>query len=477
MQADCDIQVNVYDEENNNLVKMELGEVVRRMTASEIPDSFEIEAVKALSVAIRSTIAKRLKIFDGAGCEKQRGSDICTGMKGGRGITDLEYLKKLYKDSFDSRYRLACDAAKETSGLIMTCGGRPIAADYHLTCGGGTENSEDVCRNSIMYFRKVLCSYCSDSPYWENTVDIPVEELEDKLKVKIKKDSSIYGPKIESVIEEIERDETGRVRKIRIGGRYFTGIEVKDLLGLSSSRFGWDPVVVRFKVRGTGDGLGMCLYGANSMASEGKRYTEILNYYYTNINIEQIDMAGEGIPLKGKIFVLDPGHGGEDGDDERGPTGLREKDVNLYVSQKIGEYLIKNGAKVIFTREKDEDISMQNRVEMVNNIRPNFLISIHQNGFFAPGVSGTEVYCFRGDHEGERLGRIVLDNIVKGTGTINRGCKYADLYILRESKVSSIVIECMYITNPAEEKMLVDDSIKDEIARSIFRGIMDYYGI
>lgn len=477
MQTDHDIQINVYDEKKECLVKMKLDEIVKRVIAFELPEDFEIEAVKALAVAVRTTVAKALRMFDGVGCEKYRGADISTGMKGCTGITDLNLLKEILNDKFESNYSKASEAVRDTSGLIMTCGGRPILAHYHITCGGGTENSEDVLGNRVMYFRKVLCSYCSDSPYWENTVDFSIEELEKRLNVKVGRGNSISGPEIEGAIDNIERDETGRVRKIRIGGKQFTGIEIKNLLGLSSSRFGWDPTVIRFKVRGTGDGLGMCLYGANSMAREGRNYADILNYYFTSINIENIDGAGEGVPLKGKVFVLDPGHGGQNGDDEKGPTGLREKDVNLSIAKRLAEFLEKNGAKAILTRLCDEQISLQNRIEMVNNIRPNFLISIHQNAFFSPGVSGTEINCFRGDYEGERMSKFILENIVKAMGTVNRGCKYADLYILRESKVSAVMVECMYITNPYEEKRLKDSFTIDELAKSIYRGIMDYYGI
>lgn len=477
MHADQNIEINVFDEQKKELLKFKLSDVVRRITTQELPDNFEKEAVKALTIAVRTTVAKRLRMFDGMGCEKYRDADICTGMRGCSSITDIDSLREAVGLRFDEYYSLACTAEEDTAGLIITCGGRPIAADYHLVCGGGTENSEDVLGNRVMYFRKVLCKYCSDSPNYESTVDIPVREIEDKLKVKTVKESSLFGPKIEDAIDEIERDETGRVRKVRIGGKVFTGVELKNLLGLNSSRFGWDPVVIRFKVRGRGHGLGMCLYGANSMAKEGKSFSEILNYYYTNISIDDIDLAGKEVPLKGKIFVLDPGHGGEGGDDEKGPTGLREKDVNLYIAKRLAGHLEKNGARVILTRDRDEDVSLPARIEMINNIRPNFLISIHQNTFFAPGVSGTEVFYYRGDHEGEKISSLILENIVKAIGTSNRGIKQADFFILRESKVSSIVVEAMYISNPKEEQRLKEDGIKDEIAISIFRGIMDYYGI
>jgi N-acetylmuramoyl-L-alanine amidase len=213
------------------------------------------------------------------------------------------------------------------------------------------------------------------------------------------------------------------------------------------------------------------------MAREGSKFDEIIRYYYTNINLEDMSSAGDGNTLKGRMFIIDPGHGGENGDDEKGPSGLREKDVNLYISKKLAELLEKSGAKTMLTRDSDAETPLPKRLEAVNNIRPNFFISIHQNGFFSPGVSGTEVYYYRGDSDGEKMSRLVLDSIVKSLGTVNRGSKTADFYILRESKVSAIVVECMYITNPSEEQRLRDDAVKDEISKSIYRAILEYYGI
>ncbi|KPU44567.1 N-acetylmuramoyl-L-alanine amidase LytC precursor [Oxobacter pfennigii] len=477
MSSGHEILVNIFDGQSGEMYKMRLNDVVRRITTREMPECFEVEAVKALAVAVRTWVVKKLKAFDGYGCELNKDADLCTDGKCGVEITDLSLLRKSMPDDFDEFYKLACIAEEETADFIMTCGGRPIASDYHLTCGGGTENSEDVFGNRIMYYRKVLCKYCSGSPHWDKTIEISMQELEDKLNIKTLKGNSTFGPEMEGIIEDVVRDDTGRIKKVKIGGRIFTGVEVNQILGLGSSRFGWDPVVLKFKIRGQGDGIGMCLYGANQMAKEGYNYRDILSYYYTNINIEPIETAGDDIPLKGKTFIIDPGHGGEHGDDEKGPTGLREKDVNLYIANKLSKLLENSGAKVVMTRNEDTDISLPKRIELVNSVRPNFLVSIHQNSFFSSKVSGTEVYYYRGDTEGENMSKLIHDNIVKALNTVSRGNRNADFYMLRESKVSAVSVECMYITNPLEEERLKSDEVKDEIAKSIHKSILDYYGI
>ena len=481
MDTDNGIYVNVFDENTKETVVMELEEIVKKATTivytsiqKETPDVFEIEAIKAISIVIRTQVIRRLKRFNGIKWNEEIDADISTGMSG------FEYIigsPKIPREGFDEVYNKCSALVDDTKGFIITFGGKPIKAEYHLVCGGGTENSEDVLGNKIMYLRKVLCEYCFNSTNYEGVIDIPINEIEDKLNVKVTEESSIYGPEIKGVFEDVQRDETGRVKRIKVGERYFSGIEIRDLLGLNSSRFGWDPLVIRFKSRGLGDGLDMCLYGAYKMAEEGKSYTEILKYYYTGVQIVNINSAGGGVPLSGKTFIIDPGHGGDNGGDEKGPTGLREKDVNLYIAKSLVELLEKDGALVYLTRLKDEDISIIKRIEYVNSIRPNFLISIHQNFFFALGVSGTEVYYYRGDLEGEKMGRLILDNIAKSLGTANRGTKNAEFAIIRESKVSSILVECMYISNPKEEEALKSDQVKREIAKAIYRGVLEYYGI
>lgn len=476
MQTDRDISINVYDEHDDTIKNMELGDAVKRITAHELPMMFEEEAAKALAVAVRTSIIKRLKQFDGSGCESHSGADICTGMRGCDCVADMELLKEKRGGSFEGLYKLAYDAVEKTSGFIITCRGKPINIDYHMTCGGGTQNSEDVVGNRVIYLRKVLCGYCSDSPHWERSVDITVSEIESRLGVKIARRSSTAGPLVQDIIEDVERDETGRVKRISIGGKYFTGVQLKELLGLDSSRFGWDVSALRFKMRGMGSGLGMCLYGANGMAKQGRTFDEILKYYYTNTEIHNIDdTVGDG-PLKGRIFVIDPGHGGDDRGDRDGPTGLAEKDVNLDIAARLASRLESAGAKVAMTREDDVNPSLQKRIELVNSVKPNFFISVHQNSFFSPGAYGTETLYYRGDRDGERLGALILNNIASLAGTSVRGNKVADLYLLRESKVSSVEVECMHITNPTEEERLRDPEIRERIAEAIFVSVLQYYG-
>src|SRR5690606_34074720 len=115
---------------------------------------------------------------------------------------------------------------------------------------------------------------------------------------------------------------------------------------------------------GKGDGLGLCQYGANAMAEEGIGAEEILKYYYTGVEIKKIKNPCINKPLKGKLILIDPAHGGEDSDDYIGKQGLREKDVNLSIALYLEKELETLGAKVYLTRREDKIVHLNDRAQM-----------------------------------------------------------------------------------------------------------------
>jgi stage II sporulation protein D len=468
-----DLKISVYDVNNDEIYTIPLESLVAEVLASQIPVEFDIEALKAQAVIVRTNILRQSPLYDGSGCQLHPGATICNTDHCIKWLS-VEELKDKWQDRFDENWNKMLKAVESTRGEFLSVNQNPIKAYFHLCCGGATENSENIIDNRVVYLRKVLCDYCKDSPYWEDERDITVDEMEERLGVKIKQPSPVKASPIEGLIDEIDRDQEGRIRSIRIGGKYFKGSDVKELLGLSSTRFGWNPVILRFYTRGRGHGLGMCQYGADAMAKEGSSYKEIIDYYFTGVKILSVKEFDQNKPLKGKVFVIDPGHGG-DSKDNVGPKGLREKDVNLDIALQLSEFLQEAGAKAYLTRKDDREILLSSRAEMANSIRPHFFISIHQNGFYNQAVSGTEIYYYNGDKEGERLGRMIMLQLVEDVGAINKGVKTANFYILREAKVRSVLLELFYITNPEEEEKLKLKEYRTSVARSIFKGILRYY--
>jgi stage II sporulation protein D len=174
-------------------------------------------------------------------------------------------------------------AVTTTGGEILTFDGKPIKAFYHSTCGGKTENPEDVFGKGYPYLRSVE-SNCEISPYWVWERKIPLREIENALNI-----SGIKEINIKSYTS------TNRVKELDItGDSGITTIRATDLrkaLGwsrLPSTNFNilqnGDSMI--FDGKGYGHGVGLCQWSALQMAREGKNYKEILAFFYPGTTIE-----------------------------------------------------------------------------------------------------------------------------------------------------------------------------------------------
>ncbi len=472
-EEDKKIYINIYDKGQDKIVTKELEEMVKVLLAWSVPISFHMEALKAQSIIIRTNLVREMKVYGGYGCIENKEADISSAYF--KEALPLENYKELWEGNYEGYLEKLGVAVEETEGSVILFNNKPIDARTHLVCGGSTENSEGVEGNVVQYLRKVLCAHCQGSPYFINHKDIPLQEVEKKLGVKLTRDDVLNAASIDDIIDDVVRDEDGRVIKIKIGGKEFKGKEVMDKLKISSTRFSWRPELIRFFTLGEGDGLGLCQYGSNTMACSGRTAEEILKYYYTGVEIKKIKNPSIHKPLKDRILVIDPGHGGEESDDYTGMQGLREKDVNLSIALYLKEELKNLGATVYLTRETDEMVHLNDRAIMANDIAPDFFISIHQNYFSHPSKSGTEIYYFRGDGRAKALGREIMIALNEDLKTLDKGIKQADFFLLRQVMVSSIHLETAYISNPVEEKMLMEEENRKKAAKAIAKGIVHFY--
>jgi len=211
------------------------------------------------------------------------------------------------------------------------------------------------------------------------------------------------------------------------------------------------------------------------MAKLGKNHEEILKYYFTGVDIKEYEKPCRGKPLINKVLVIDPGHGGEENPGVKGAGGHLEKDIVLDIGRRLARFLIDLGATVKLTREGDNYVSLKERSRISNRLRPDFFISLHMNSFANSNISGTEIYHYRGDKEGEILGNLIIEKMKGLLNTINKGVKTADFFLLKEVRTSSIHIEIEYLTNPIVEESFENEEIRELVARAITEGIVDYY--
>ena len=424
----------VYDCKKRLDQSIELNELTARITSFNTAGEQEPEYLKAFTVMARTELARKNFIYNGKGCENHKDYDICTepGHCLEYGLADVEVPQAVY------------DAVSSTGREIMLFEGKPIKPFFHYRCGGATENSENVLGNRITYLRRVRCSFCRESEDSESERYFTVQELEEFMKTRLSKPEGVYY-NIQGMFEDVEVDEQGKVSRIKIGTKSYKGIEVRELLGLNSTRFDYIPVKFLIRSIGTGHGLGLCQCGANTMAKSGMSYREILKYYYTGISLEQMEVPDSEKPLRGVRIVLDAAQGGTVCDDNKGASGLREKDVNLDIVLKLKDLLERHGAEVYLTMDSDTGIVLSDRAAFSNLKRPDIFLSIGQNSFSNPTASGTEIYYYRGDSQGEKLSKLIMENASNSLNIKDRGVRMAEFYLLREVKASAVILQLLYI--------------------------------
>jgi N-acetylmuramoyl-L-alanine amidase len=225
-----------------------------------------------------------------------------------------------------------------------------------------------------------------------------------------------------------------------------------------------------------------------------------------------------GQSVKFKTIVIDPGHGGiETG--AKGKFGALEKDVTLAIGLKLKAIIERNLAfRVFMTRDKDMDVSLENRSALANNHKADLFISIHANGSPRKNSHGSETYFLSQnatDEEARRLaylenssgdleGRIeedgrddikmilwdlaqasylkqssqLAERIQAGLnallGTANRGVKQAPFKVLTGAACPAVLVETAFISNPEEEKELGTVEFQNSVAQAIYLSLVEY---
>ncbi len=194
---------------------------------------------------------------------------------------------------------------------------------------------------------------------------------------------------------------------------------------------------------------------------------------------------GEASASNVKI-VLDAGHGGIDGGVNGIRTGIKESELNLKVVKKIEKYLVGAGMSVVLTRNSDAGLygiatknlkrrDMEKRKEIINNAKPNLVVSVHMNKYTLQSRRGAQVFYKPGDENGKLLAKSIQDSF-NGMEEAVRDCAIltGDYYILNCSEYPSVIAECGFLSNPDDEALLITEEYQNAIAYNIFKGIIGY---
>lgn len=265
--------VRIYRTKTKKIEVVPLEEYVIGVVAGEMPASFNIEALKAQSVAARSYIM--YKIIHNKGKEY----DVVDTVLNQVYMDDTE-LKDRWGNDYEVNKEKIVNAVKNTAYQYITYNGKVADALFFSTSSGYTENSEDVFVSKVHYLQSVKSEWDEISPVFSDVYEFKKDDFCKMLQLNISNNIKI---------EVMEKTKAGRIKKIKINDKIFTGTKIVNLLGLRTSNFTIkvnDNVIIT--TRGYGHGVGMSQYGAEGMARAGYTYDDILTHYYTDVKIEKI---------------------------------------------------------------------------------------------------------------------------------------------------------------------------------------------
>ena len=262
-------EITVY-RSNGSVINLNMTDYLIGVVSSEMPASFNLEALKAQSVLARTYALKA----------KQTGKKL-TDTVSTQSYIDIDQMKNKWGNSFNTYYNKIKNAVENTNGEYLSYNGNYIEALYHSTNNGKTESSLDVFGNYYPYLISVSSEYDKNASSYLRTINMPLDTISNKLGLSLNSDS---------VISILSYTDGGNIKEININGNNFSGKKVRELLGLRSADF--DISIsdnnANITTRGYGHGVGMSQYGAEGMAKKGYTYKEILSHYYQNTNLKKL---------------------------------------------------------------------------------------------------------------------------------------------------------------------------------------------
>ena len=254
---------------NGSTINIDIEDYIIGVIASEMPASFNEEALKAQAVVSRTYALKA-----------KASGKILTDTVSTQSYINEDEMRNKWGTSFDTYYNKIKNAAMSTNGEYLTYNDNYIEALYHSTNNGKTESSLDVFGNYYPYLISVTSEYDKSASSYLRSVDIDFNTLSSKLGISFNNNSTV---------EILSYTDGGNIKEINIDGKTFTGRQLRELLGLRSADFdiNINENNANIVTRGYGHGVGMSQYGANGMANAGYSYKDILSHYYPKTTLKK----------------------------------------------------------------------------------------------------------------------------------------------------------------------------------------------
>ena len=196
------------------------------------------------------------------------------------------------------------------------------------------------------------------------------------------------------------------------------------------------------------------------------------------------------LPVSGKTIVIDAGHGKPD-EGAESSRGTTEAETNLKIALKLQNLLEQSGCSVILTRSDENAIydidsktlrqkkisDIHNRVKIGNESSADIFVSIHLNKIPQQQYDGWQTFYNAQNAEGQKLAVSIQNNlndaIQKENNRVAKSIE--NIYIVKHVEIPITIVECGFLSNPDEEKLLLEDEYQNRLAWGIYNGIIDYF--
>ncbi|QGU00837.1 N-acetylmuramoyl-L-alanine amidase [Candidatus Syntrophocurvum alkaliphilum] len=173
---------------------------------------------------------------------------------------------------------------------------------------------------------------------------------------------------------------------------------------------------------------------------------------------------------------IDPGHGGSDSG-AVGVRGYREKDIVLSIAKEVESHLKQNSIKTVMTRTEDKYVSLNERTRILNDSKVDICLSIHANASTNRDADYISTFIYTARGEAESLAYLIQKEMVNELGWQDGGVRIKNLHILRETNMPAILLECGFITNLKQERKLIQQDTKKNLAKAMVAGILSHYNL
>ena len=289
--------IRVWMEEEGEVIEVDFEEYVSHVVASEMPYTFDEEALKAQSVAARTFSAAKLEKYKEQKPSTHPDAPVCNTTHCQVYKTEEELIASHEEGWANEGWEKIKKACQATEGELLYYDGEMVMQPLFFSSSGGqTENSEDVFVGAYPYLISVASPYEEEATHRDEEKKFTLKEFKKQIEEAYPEMS--FGEINRSNIKILSRTSGGRVAEMQIGDGVLKGTEVRSALGLSSALFSISfessgesdaekdsGITIVFTSSGSGHGVGMSQYGANGMAKEGYDYKEILQHYYTGTEI------------------------------------------------------------------------------------------------------------------------------------------------------------------------------------------------